>query len=174
MNIGGGIKVIKGPCVVRRDWTVLLDCGHPEFEAVRDRLPAFAELAKSPPLYQTYRITPLSLWNAAALGASPDEIIESLEQWSRRVLPSGLAEEIKLLMSRYGRLTLHAMDESERLLLRSDSEELLNEPEMVRSPRPAASAEQGRWKWPEAHPAGDAEAGARPNRISGAGPRWLS
>ncbi|BCG58955.1 DNA repair helicase XPB [Paenibacillus sp. URB8-2] len=122
--------MIKGPCVVRRDWTVLLDCGHPEFEAVRDRLPAFAELAKSPPLYQTYRITPLSLWNAAALGASPDEIIESLEQWSRRVLPSGLAEEIKLLMSRYGRLTLHAMDESERLLLRSDSEELLNEPEM--------------------------------------------
>ncbi|MFD1775351.1 DNA repair helicase XPB [Paenibacillus rhizophilus] len=120
----------KGPCVVRRDRTVLLDCGHPEFEAVRDRLPAFADLVKSPPLYHTYRITPLSLWNAAALGASPEEIIGSLKQWSRRVLPSGLAEEIKLLMSRYGRLTLHAMDDSERLLLRGDSEELLNEPEM--------------------------------------------
>ncbi|RQW07728.1 DEAD/DEAH box helicase [Paenibacillus rhizophilus] len=125
------MKVIdKGPCVVRRDRTVLLDCGHPEFEAVRDRLPAFADLVKSPPLYHTYRITPLSLWNAAALGASPEEIIGSLKQWSRRVLPSGLAEEIKLLMSRYGRLTLHAMDDSERLLLRGDSEELLNEPEM--------------------------------------------
>ncbi|MDT3425661.1 DNA excision repair protein ERCC-3 [Paenibacillus forsythiae] len=120
----------KGPCLVRRDRTVLLDCGHPEFEAARERLPVFAELVKSPALYHTYRITPLSLWNAAALGASPEEITECLERFSGRGLPSGLAEEIRLLMSRYGRLALHSADEGERLLLRADSEELLNEPEV--------------------------------------------
>ncbi|NJJ38981.1 DNA repair helicase XPB [Paenibacillus apii] len=120
----------KGPCVVRRDRTVLLDCRHPEFDAVRDRLPVFAELVKSPPLYHTYRITPLTLWNAAALGAAPGEIIDSLEQWSGRGLPSGLEDEIRLLMSRYGRLTLHASDGSGELLLRGDSDELLNELEV--------------------------------------------
>ncbi|QWU13470.1 helicase-associated domain-containing protein [Paenibacillus sophorae] len=120
-----------GPCLVRKDRTVLLDCSHPEFEAARDRLPMFAELVKSPPLYHTYRITPLSLWNAAALGASADGIAECLELLSGRGLPSGLSEEIKLLMSRYGRLTLYSADGEERLLLRGDSEELLNEPEVA-------------------------------------------
>jgi hypothetical protein len=41
---------------------------HPRFAAARDALGAFAELEKSPDYLHTYRITPVSIWNAAALG----------------------------------------------------------------------------------------------------------
>lgn len=55
-----------GPCITRNDRTILLECGHPGSEEARAVLSGFAELVKSPPAYHTYRITPLSLWNAAA------------------------------------------------------------------------------------------------------------
>lgn len=81
-----------GACIVRRDRTILLECAHPGFETARKELGVFAELVKSPPAYHTYRITPLSLWNAASLNHSAEEIISSLHQlallggsrWTRR------------------------------------------------------------------------------------------
>ena len=38
------------------------------FTPKRDVLARFAELEKSPEYIHTYRITPLSLWNAASAG----------------------------------------------------------------------------------------------------------
>ncbi|MBE9912678.1 DEAD/DEAH box helicase family protein [Paenibacillus donghaensis] len=104
-------------CIVQRDRTVLLECGHPGFEAAREKLSRFAELVKSPSAFHTYRITPLSLWNAAALGYKADEITEDLASISRWGVPAGLLQEIRELVMRYGKLKLQK-DENEAGLLR--------------------------------------------------------
>ena len=56
------------PLIVQTDRTVLLETQHPSYEVARDRLARFAELEKSPEYVHFYRITPISIWNAAALG----------------------------------------------------------------------------------------------------------
>ncbi|ULO05419.1 DEAD/DEAH box helicase [Paenibacillus sp. 19GGS1-52] len=117
-----------GACIIRRDRTVLLECAHPGFEAARQLLATFAELIKSPTAFHTYRITPLSLWNAAALGYKAEHITTSLRSIARWNIPTGVMEEISLLMSRYGRLTLHTHErESQLITIRADTSELLDE-----------------------------------------------
>ena len=54
------------PLIVQSDKTLLLEVDNPAFEEARDIINRFAELEKSPEYLHTYRITPLSLWNAAA------------------------------------------------------------------------------------------------------------
>ncbi|MEC0371869.1 DNA repair helicase XPB [Paenibacillus chibensis] len=113
-------------CIVQRDRTILLECGHPGFEAAREKLTRFAELVKSPSSFHTYRITPLSLWNAAALGCTREEIESDLSSISRWSLPAGLLQEIGELMSRYGKLKLQK-EEKDTLRLTSVNSELLDE-----------------------------------------------
>ena len=56
------------PLVVQSDKSVLLEVQNDLYAEARDALAGFAELEKSPEYLHTYRITPLSLWNAAAAG----------------------------------------------------------------------------------------------------------
>ena len=56
------------PLIVQSDNTLLLEVDNPDFENARDAISPFAELEKSPEHMHTYRITPLSLWNAASSG----------------------------------------------------------------------------------------------------------
>jgi DNA excision repair protein ERCC-3 len=56
------------PLIVQSDHTLLLEVHNPLYEPARTAIGAFAELEKSPEHIHTYRITPLSLWNAAAAG----------------------------------------------------------------------------------------------------------
>ena len=58
------------PLIVQSDHTLLLEVHNPLYEPARTAIGAFAELEKSPEHIHTYRITPLSLWNAAAAGLS--------------------------------------------------------------------------------------------------------
>ena len=54
------------PCIVQRDRTILLETAHADAEIARVQLAQYADLIKSPSSFHTYRLTPLSLWNAAA------------------------------------------------------------------------------------------------------------
>ncbi|MEC0168792.1 DNA repair helicase XPB [Paenibacillus graminis] len=118
----------KGACIIRKDRTILLECGHPGFEAARTALADFAELVKSPPAYHTYRVTHLSLWNAAAAGKTVQEILAVLSLLSRCGIPAGLEEEVRQLVSRYGRLELHSGAAGGSLMvLRADNPVLLDE-----------------------------------------------
>jgi len=58
----------SNPLIVQSDKSVLLEVDNPRYEDARDSLARFAELVKSPEYVHTYRVTPLSLWNAAAMG----------------------------------------------------------------------------------------------------------
>ncbi|MNO59098.1 ATP-dependent RNA helicase RhlB [compost metagenome] len=106
-----------GACIVQRDFTVLLEKDHPGFELARGYLNQYAEMIKTPAHYHTYRITPLSLWNAAAKGATADEIIESLRLISRWDLPSGVVADIQMWVNRYGALKLYSLPNGDCLVL---------------------------------------------------------
>ena len=89
---------------------------HPRFAEVRDALAAFAELEKSPDYLHTYRITPVSVWNAAALGLSPGEIRERLERYSCVPVPQNVLVEVEGWMKRYGLLRIERAGERFRLV----------------------------------------------------------
>jgi DNA excision repair protein ERCC-3 len=113
------------PLIVQSDRTLLLMVDGPLYEPARDALATFAELHKCPEHVHTYRLTPLSLWNAAAAGHSPDEVIESLTRFARYDVPQNIVVEIREYMSRYGRLRLVRRDD--QLVLESDSPEIVAE-----------------------------------------------
>ncbi|MGG6310059.1 DNA repair helicase XPB [Paenibacillus macerans] len=111
-----------GACIVQRDLTLLLEKEHPGFETARERVSSIAELVKSPAFYHTYRITPLTLWNAAAGGMDAETILDRLRSVARYGLPSGVAEDIRKWVGRYGQLQLHPLpDEPDKLELESAS-----------------------------------------------------
>jgi DNA excision repair protein ERCC-3 len=94
------------PLIVQSDRTLLLEVKNPLYEAARAELGRFAELVKSPEHVHTYRLTPLSLWNAAAGGMSAQAILEGLERYSRYPIPPNVAFEVREQVGRYGKLKL--------------------------------------------------------------------
>jgi len=106
--------------IVQSDRTLLLDVHCETAEEARQAIMPFAELEKSPEHIHTYRITPLSLWNAASAGLSPQDIVLALEKHSRYEIPSGIKEGFSLLMSRYGKIRMTA--DGDRLALQIDDE----------------------------------------------------
>lgn len=113
------------PLIVQSDRTILLETANSRFEEARDRLSLFAELMKSPEHVHTYRVSPLSLWNAAALGHTPAEIKSWLDDLTKYPLPSNLLVDIDDFMARYGRIRL--VRDGERLFLESTDYTLLHE-----------------------------------------------
>ena len=79
---------------------------HPLFAAARDALASFCELEKSPDYLHTYRITPVSVWNAAAVGVGAEQIAEVLHRFACVPVPRSLIEEVEGWVSRYGLLRI--------------------------------------------------------------------
>ena len=71
------------PLIVQGDRTILLEVDNPLHAEARDAIAPFAELEKSPEHIHTYRLTPLSLWNAAAAGMSAEAMAEALARSTR-------------------------------------------------------------------------------------------
>ncbi|HET7558467.1 MAG TPA: DNA repair helicase XPB [Limnochordia bacterium] len=113
------------PMIVQSDKSVLLEVDNPEYNAARDALARFAELEKSPEHIHTYRITPLSLWNAAASGMGADAVSEALLRFSKFDVPENLLTDIRDIISRYGRVQL--IKEGDDYYLISDDATLMTE-----------------------------------------------
>ncbi len=113
------------PLIVQSDHSVLLETDHPEFEAARDFLARFAELEASPEHVHTYRITRLSLWNAAESGLEAQEVIAGLDRFGKYQLPQNVRAEIWDAMARYGRLELRPSGDG--IVLWADDPLLLRE-----------------------------------------------
>ena len=104
---------------------MLLETDHPLYEGARDALAGFAEIVTSPEHYHTYKISPLSLWNAASAGLGADAIIASLRAFSRYTIPQNIEFDIREYISRYGRLKL--IQEGGVLILEADDPLLLEQ-----------------------------------------------
>lgn len=115
----------QNPVIVQSDKTVLLEVDNDLYEDARDALARFAELEKSPEYVHTYRITPLSLWNAAAAGLSAQHINADLERFAKYPVPDNVCVDIADYIARYGRVKL--VLEDGKLLLVSDDRALMAE-----------------------------------------------
>jgi DNA excision repair protein ERCC-3 len=104
------------PLIVQGDRTILVEVASPRYPEARDALARFAELVKSPEHVHTYRLTPLSIWNACASGERAEEIVEVLRSLARYPVPEHIATEIGEYAGRFGSLTLEK--EGATLLLR--------------------------------------------------------
>src|SRR6266852_3041414 len=115
----------SNPLIVQSDRTILLEVDHPQHAEARDAVAQFAELEKSPEHIHTYRLSPLSLWNAAAGGMSAQMILELLIRYSKYEIPSNIAFDIREYISRYGRIKL--IRDGDALLLTSSDAALIAE-----------------------------------------------
>ncbi len=114
------------PLVVQSDRTVLLEVDNPSYSEARDALARFAELEKSPEHIHTYRLSPLSLWNAAASGLNADAILSSLAQYSKYDVPGNIQADVRDYVSRFGRIKLRR-DPTGGLLLSTEDPLLMLE-----------------------------------------------
>ena len=116
---------LDNPIIVQSDRSILVEVDNPLYTEARDALAQFAELEKSPEHIHTYRISPLSLWNAAAGGMQAESIIDLLASYSKYPLPQNINTEIRTYINRYGRLKL--VRDNDTLLLVTDEANLLTE-----------------------------------------------
>ncbi|WP_291052556.1 DNA repair helicase XPB [Herbiconiux sp.] len=115
-----------GPLIVQSDRTVLLEVAHPQAESARHELAVFAELERAPEHVHTYRITRLGLWNARAAGHGAEEIVETLERYSKFAVPQSVSLEIVETIGRYGKLVIERVGDGP-LQLRSTDAAVLTE-----------------------------------------------
>ncbi len=115
----------ENPLIVQSDRTVMLEVDNPRYEECRDQLAGFCELIKSPEHIHTYRLTPLSLWNARAAGMSAEDMVQVLEEYCKYDVPGNILHDIRDYVGRYGRLKLFMRDGS--LYLQSDDNLLMTE-----------------------------------------------
>ncbi len=114
----------ENPLIVQGDHTILAEVASPQYAAARDGLSRFAELVKAPEHVHTYRVTPLSIWNACAAGVTSEEIAGTLGAFSKYPVPEHVLHEIRDFASRYGRVKLLRDD---RGLVLAANEEALAE-----------------------------------------------
>jgi len=122
----------SNPLFVQPDRSILLETFNPRYAEARDEIAPFAELEKSPEHIHTYRVTNLSLWNAAAAGITAKEMIAVLQKYTKFALPANIPTDITETVSRYGRVKLERHDET-RLRLRCEDKLLLEE--LARQPK---------------------------------------
>ena len=124
----------ENPLIVQGDQSILAEVASPRFAEARDRIARFAELVKSPEHIHTYRITPLSVWNACAAGAEPEEIVGALREFSKYAVPANVETGIRDAAGRYGRLRL--CREADGLVLAADDPALVEEISRLRGVGP--------------------------------------
>ena len=96
----------ENPLIVQVDRSLLLDVHAPLAEECRTALIPFAELERSPEHLHTYKLSPLSLWNAASVGFSAQDAIDVLNKFARYDVPQAVVMWIKEIEGRFGKLRL--------------------------------------------------------------------
>ena len=115
------------PLLVQSDRSLLLEVHHPAFEDARADIAPFAELEKSPEHIHTYRMSPLSLWNAASAGLTADSILAVLDARSRYPVPENVRFFVRDTLGRWGLFQLDAGPDADTLSLRVPDERLRRE-----------------------------------------------
>jgi DNA excision repair protein ERCC-3 len=115
----------ENPLIVQSDRTLLLEVDNARAEACRDRLAVFCDLVKSPEHIHTYRMSPLSLWNARAAGMTAEEMEATLQKFAKYDVPGNVIADLRDYVGRYGRLKLNRGDGA--LILHSDDPILMVE-----------------------------------------------
>jgi DNA excision repair protein ERCC-3 len=111
---------IYKPLIVQSDMTLLLETNNESYESARDELSAFAEIVKSPEYVHTYKMTSLSLWNAASAGVKSTDILMTLEKYSKYPISETVIARLTQLSDRYGKVRIRK--EQGELFLETDDQ----------------------------------------------------
>jgi len=109
------------PLIIQSDRTILVEVNNPAYLEVREFLGVFSEMVKSPEHIHTYRITSISLWNAASCNINIEKIIVFLKKFSKYPIPHSFIVDIEEEFSAFGKVIL-AKDSTGLFLKASDSE----------------------------------------------------
>lgn len=104
------------PLIIQGDRSILVEVNNPKYAAARDALAPFAELEKSPEHIHTYRLTNLSLWNAAAAGLTAAQMVKVLQTFTKFPIPHNVAPDIEEVVNRYGRIRLERFGDQLKLV----------------------------------------------------------
>jgi DNA excision repair protein ERCC-3 len=121
------------PLIIQSDLEILVEVANAKYEEARDAIAPFTELVKSPEHLHTYRISHLSLWNAAAAGLTTSEILTRLENYSKFPIPPSVSHEVEEIASRWGKIKLE--ERKEKLILFGEDELLMKEISMLKGVR---------------------------------------
>jgi DNA excision repair protein ERCC-3 len=94
--------------IVQSDLSVLVEVDSPDYPAARAVIAAIAELEKSPEHVHTYRITPLSIWNAAAAGRSATDAKAGLVEHAKYAVPPSVLAQVDEFFARWGKASLES------------------------------------------------------------------
>lgn len=94
------------PFWVNYDGTIILETFAPLFKAATDFLIAISEPVSRPKHIHEYKITSYSLYAAASVGLSTNDILFSLDRLSKNVIPNCIKDFIIACTSSYGKLKL--------------------------------------------------------------------
>ncbi|MCL2172634.1 MAG: helicase-associated domain-containing protein [Nitrososphaerota archaeon] len=108
------------PLIVQSDMTLLLETNNALYESARDELSAFAEIVKSPEHVHTYKMTAISLWNAASAGVKSADIVASLEKYSKYPISETVIARLTQISDRYGKVRIRR--EQSELFLETDDQ----------------------------------------------------
>lgn len=122
------------PLIVQSDRTIMAEVKNDLYEEARDAISRFSEIIKSPEYIHTYRITPLSLWNAAASGMKAQDMILALEKFGKYDLPDNIKKDILDYVGRYGKVKL--LKEENELVLKAQDQLLITEIEHSKKIQP--------------------------------------
>lgn len=112
------------PLIVQSDSTLMLEADHEQAGEAAAALSRFAELVKTPGHLHTYRMTPLSLWNAAASGMGTEAILDVLNRYGKFDVPLQVRQNVDHFVGRYGQVKL--VPEGSGLMLVSSEPGLLD------------------------------------------------
>ena len=134
----------SNPLIVQADRSIYLETFNPHAEEARAAISPFAELEKSPEHLHTYRLTPLSLWNAASSGQQSGTMVEALQRFSKFPVPENVVTDIRELVARWGRIQLLETGGSLTLTVQPGDEALLLELSKYKQVTPLLGARLGR------------------------------
>lgn len=96
----------NNPIIVQSDLSILLEVHNPIYEVCRDFLSRFTEIEKTPEHIHTYRISELSIWNAASSNVSIDFITSGLNEYSKYPVPVNVFIFINDAYGKFGKLKM--------------------------------------------------------------------
>ncbi|MDD2232063.1 MAG: helicase-associated domain-containing protein [Sphaerochaetaceae bacterium] len=104
------------PLIIQTDRTLLLEVDSPSFAECRSSISPFSELERSPEHIHTYSVSSISIWNAVGAGIDADQIIKTLQRWTKFSIPSSVIDYIRSTASRFGKIEMtEGPDQSIRL-----------------------------------------------------------
>ncbi len=87
------------------DHRIFLETFSPVYKQAYDFVIAIAEPETRPELIHIYRLTPYSLYAAAAIGLKTESIVDHLNKFSKTNVPENVAETIRTYTQRMGKVS---------------------------------------------------------------------